>query len=416
MSSSKQQAKGDFQNGSDPSPSIVPSPGPPRMRICKATSKPFPLTDLNPLKRQLEAMGRRLYTRELVEEAAAQLAKAKPAIIGPQNEGDPASAEESEAAKVEDIPAPGLNGVLYKVWPSSQGYTRKWRENGKWHYAKPRGPWYPRLVWQTWYDQAKKEGPLFWFEPVPDPKAGVLSPGMMEEGRILARELEEKWQHPSNRAWTAVQDVMRSQFDFQSQNRKAVRIDNIICFALGTLVDQEKDKNTILVKRLDQHVFVCCVARWLQSEYSKHGLNGTASPIPIYVFDPDYSEFDRALLAELNPPITVVPDPHCFLQATANSFIVSVFCPLRAPNLGIIADLLWQSGGPAAILRNTIRELEENRDGFVDLYDECIPPVLDMLKGFEESKLQQWKELGTQGDHNPWWRVDFSLYTRKPNN
>jgi hypothetical protein len=382
-----------------------------------------PLTDLNPVIRQLEATNRRLYTRELLKEAAVALAKAQPAVSGPVDESQPSSTQENEDGKVEVVRAPDLDGNLYKVWPVDYGYTRRLIQNGQRVYVHCRELWHPMLHWRTWCGITESpKGPLFKMLPYPNPMAGIVSPEKVDKARDLAQKLEGKWQHVSNSTRTYFEDIVRSQFDFQSKGRKSVRIGNIICFALGTMNTEDIDDKT-QANRLEQHVFACCLAKWLQSEYSKNDPGIAAPSIPIHAFDPDYTGFDHALLSRLDPPITVLFDPHCFLRVTENSLILSIGIPRPAANLSIIADLLWQSGGPAALLQNTILEEEGNNEGFVTVLDVCTPPVLEMLKGFEETKLEQWKRKDEEKDpHAPWWVLaawwkhvtDLSLYTRKP--
>jgi hypothetical protein len=200
------------------------------------------------------------------------------------------------------------------------------------------------------------------------------------------------WHAPNNPIRAHFEATLDSQFNLHSNSGPAVQIKNIVCLGLGTMhpimdgffyrpgqpVDQAAEHK-------HQHMFASYLSSHLSTYYASHGLLSPtdAFPIPVYAHDPAYTSRDVALLSQIHPPITVLSDPYHYLQIDSHTLVIAINVAKTVPYLEIMADLLHESGGPAAILMNTILEREENAQGLVHSLDVCTPPVVEMMKGYK---------------------------------
>jgi hypothetical protein len=151
-----------------------------------------------------------------------------------------------------------------------------------------------------------------------------------------------------------------------------VRIDNIVCLALGNLCKP----NFRLQNMRGEHLFACAIA----DAIAEH--NGSASSIPILAFDPDYDMEACRLLAHLPHPIQVVSGPYEYLSMTPNTLVICLGIPLFVPAYEIMADVLFPSG-PAALMCYEFAEQPWHGKGLNSEFDPLVPRVAKMLEQYE---------------------------------
>lgn len=124
--------------------------------------------------------------------------------------------------------------------------------------------------------------------------------------------------------------------------------------------------------------------------------------IPIFAYDPTYTDSQMRLFAHVQPPTTVVSTPHECLSILPHSLVVSCGLPRTKPALEIMADMLFPSG-PAAILTHELQEAPWHAGGKAWLLNARIPRVAKMLEQYEV----EWTGQFINKDADP-GRADFS--------
>ena len=101
--------------------------------------------------------------------------------------------------------------------------------------------------------------------------------------------------------------------------RSAVKIDNIVCIAFGTLTDESRPKARL--RSHQQHFRARAIVDTLQDHLTIANEKAISS-IPIVAYDPDYRIGDTNILSRFSPPIDIVSMPHHFLSITENSLVI----------------------------------------------------------------------------------------------
>ncbi|KAF2654438.1 hypothetical protein K491DRAFT_472334 [Lophiostoma macrostomum CBS 122681] len=403
--------------------------------------------DLNDISAELQRKTRRYFSRPLLLEAASTL--------------EAAQAELRNSEGFSEFSAPGFDDYREKIWPP---------EKVQW--AKGMGI---HVHFTRWVCQgrsldpgAETFAPMFWKplfklkcnhnhdDAVEDADMEILSTEILKpavcsaDGRALDSScgsivastneplsttfmevshksmtaMTEAWQAPNNPVRTHFEATLNKQFNLNSSSSPAVHIKNIVCIGLGKMhflkngLYDETACNGPAHKNQHQHMFASYLSAYLSTYYASHGLLSPTDPfpIPIYAHDPAYTSRDVALLSQINPPITVLSDPYHYLQMDSHTLVIAINVMKIVPYLEIMADLLHESGGPAAILTNTIVEQKGNAQGLVHQLDLCTPPVLEMMRGFREAPVMDRdfgkEEVGMAGGWTRGWNR-YSLYTRR---
>lgn len=200
-----------------------------------------------------------------------------------------------------------------------------------------------------------------------------------------------------------------------------VRIDNIVCVALGDLYPtSHPDEDELLSQRhSSQHLLACAISRHLSQHYAS--TDSPAADIPIIAYDPSYTLRSLDLLSRLSPPIDIVSSPHHFLSITPNTLIVMFCMPCFDPFHEIVADACFPSG-PAAILSNEVWNHSWHEDGMAAYFEQWTPRVGRMLERYDkkwvgsvwdEAEMWKWVEK-TMDNIRMWnWIGLAHLYARK---
>jgi hypothetical protein len=151
-----------------------------------------------------------------------------------------------------------------------------------------------------------------------------------------------------------------------------VRIDDVVCLALGNPYwNTSLKENTC-----GQHLLAWAIA----GAVAEHK-ESTAS-IPIVAFDPDYDIAACHLLAHLRHPIHIVSSPYKYLSMTPNTLVICIGIPVFTLAYEIMADSLFPSG-PAALICIEFPEQPWHVPGLTSLCDPLVPRVAKMLEQYE---------------------------------
>ncbi|KAF2419618.1 hypothetical protein EJ08DRAFT_683597 [Tothia fuscella] len=126
-------------------------------------------------------------------------------------------------------------------------------------------------------------------------------------------------------------------------------ITNIIAFGLGSLRVGEHASRSHT-----QHAAVLTMASTIEKLMGRK--------VDCYVQDPSYNTVDAEFLNSKG--ITILEDPHGFLNTNSNTLVFSV-CP-NVPVKQIIADMTW----PAAMIWDTVDTTEEQREWRTEVFDD----------------------------------------------
>ncbi|KAF2871504.1 hypothetical protein BDV95DRAFT_606943 [Massariosphaeria phaeospora] len=195
------------------------------------------------------------------------------------------------------------------------------------------------------------------------------------------------------------------------------RVKNIVCIALGAMYRDPSKRNGrgtgigLIKGSSHQHLVACSIANHLTAMY--HQAGEIPDPIEILAHDPDYSERDAGLLAQLNPPIHVVSDPYHFLSITENTLVMVICMPMFVPWLDIIVDAL--PNGPAALLCNTVWDFPWHKEGVVHHLDVWTPRIGAMLDMYDQTLfcMHPIYELKTLPPGYSWLNLT-ALYVKDP--
>lgn len=91
----------------------------------------------------------------------------------------------------------------------------------------------------------------------------------------------------------------------------AVKIDNIVCIAFGTLTDESRPKARL--RSHQQHFLARAIADALENHHTIADEKENPG-IPIVAYDPDYRIGDMSILSSVSPSIAIVSMPHHFLS------------------------------------------------------------------------------------------------------
>ena len=187
----------------------------------------------------------------------------------------------------------------------------------------------------------------------------------------------------------------------QKTTKDCVRVDKIVCLALGHLRETRKASPHV------QHLAACTIATTLEEIHSDihepqgaipHKIKGksmgkregkpepeTKIRIPITAQDPTYAPTDIKALKQLTPKISVVDDPDGLLSIDERTLVITRFCNSAVQE--VIADLVPK--GPAAIFGNLWPR--KNKRAWYPETDRNAPRVVEMYDGYERVPL--WDEL-----------------------
>jgi hypothetical protein len=155
-----------------------------------------------------------------------------------------------------------------------------------------------------------------------------------------------------------------------------VRVENIVCVALGTLLKSDKEE---FHRSASQHVFACAIANYLSRRYAAaSSVDTTPTPIPIVARDPSYALQDMIALSHRNPPITVVSEPYQYLSITSSTLLMSLYQPSFVPVFQVAADMTFPTS-PAAIISTEILSHPWHKEGKMAGLDGWTPRVGRML-------------------------------------
>ncbi|KAI8930881.1 hypothetical protein NX059_011898 [Plenodomus lindquistii] len=161
-----------------------------------------------------------------------------------------------------------------------------------------------------------------------------------------------------------------------------VKVDNIVCLALGPHVDGNGN-GKVQVASFMQHLLALSISNHLAIRYEEESPSDVPHPdIPIVAFDPRYTLQDVSILGNIDPPVTVVTEPHQYLAITPSTLVLCINWPLFVPVLEVCADVCFPSG-PAAFIINEIVEYPWHKEGLYDIMEARTPRVSKMLEAYD---------------------------------
>ncbi|KAF1848948.1 uncharacterized protein K460DRAFT_375720 [Cucurbitaria berberidis CBS 394.84] len=307
-----------------------------------------------------ETMGRPIFTRALIEQAANDVEQAREGVSRTANQLSDASLVLGAGARVGQISLP----VSYMYWVN----TFTLAEGG--NTVAPHRPYYigsnnEKTIFSATptFKPNDPDHPLRkHVASMPDPPELKLIEGY--EAALLASPF-----------WAGVR---------QRLDNLQVRIENIVCMALGTPFrydDMGNYAETVSDRRCTQHLLACAISKYLSQRYYASSAPSPSSqtPIPIVAHDPSYNFNALSILSRLSPPITIVSDPHQYLSITPSTLIIAIGIPVFVPIYEIAADICFPSG-PAALLCYEIWEHPWHKQGKTMGLDQWTPRVGKMLE------------------------------------
>jgi hypothetical protein len=212
-----------------------------------------------------------LFTREVLEQAAADVAKAR---------------------KNEQVVVPHVlgNGTR-QIWSGREWHAPSLFWTHSWGLAAVQGKMSLYSLtgssWSTWSTSAVVEK----YDLRPDDQSTNVQRQKLESYPAPVGVLDQMAELQSrilkHKVWSTITKLLVD---------LPVKVDNVVCLALGSLYLQPWTSS--------QHLLAICMADFLAAHY------GSSTPLPILAFDPCYTTKDLSVLFQLPHPITIVSDPY----------------------------------------------------------------------------------------------------------
>ncbi|KAH3909880.1 hypothetical protein HBH56_153480 [Parastagonospora nodorum] len=182
-----------------------------------------------------------------------------------------------------------------------------------------------------------------------------------------------------------------------------VRIDNVVCLALGKLYWDTSLKENACGQFLLAWAIAGAVAEHKES----------TAAIPIVVFGPDYDIAACHLLAYLPHLIHISSSPYKYLSMMPNTLVICIGIPVFTPAYEIMADCLFPSG-PAALMCIELPEQPWHVQGLISLCDPLVPRVAKILEQYEVGWLGDFvPKVQDSGLKELQWLRNVVWYSRK---